>query len=144
MLHITSASNNVLLWSTFEVLLRTQTKTPGYSFWGLKSGTPDPPCGTSSSTSRVSLSRLSILIPSVSTRQLRFLSKLLPPGVLELGSALPIWERITSSSVVRLLVEISSVHSICEFTRVVFLGLRVCLTRFLQRTWSNSRPSTSV
>ena len=42
-LRITSASNNVLLWSTFEVLLRTQTKTPGYSFWGLKSGTPDPP-----------------------------------------------------------------------------------------------------
>ena len=40
---ITSASNNVLLWSTFEVLLRTQTKMPGYSFWGLKSGTPDPP-----------------------------------------------------------------------------------------------------
>ena len=43
MLCITSASNNVLLWSTFEVLLCTQTKTPGYAFWGLKSGTPDPP-----------------------------------------------------------------------------------------------------
>ena len=55
---------------------------------------PPPPLGPS--TFRVSLSRLLILMPFVSTRQLRFPS-----------------------------VEIPLVYSICEFVRVAFLWLRI-------------------